>query len=213
VAVSVAALANDSDIDGDPLTVASVTQGANGTVVINGDGTVSYTSNVGFSGTDTFTYTVSDGNGGTATATVTITVWPTQTTSRMTGGGTIENGKGRDAERWTWGFEIRCDASRGNLEYQDHSGGNFHLATLTTVICVDDPAVGPGVPKAGFDTMRVTGIGSWNGVAGYIVEVTFVDAGEPGTKDSIRIVVKESGGAVVSEVSGNLTGGNHQAHK
>ncbi len=71
--VTVAVLANDSDPDGDPLTVISATA-PNGTVVINPDGTVTYTPNANFNGTDTITYTISDGNGGTSTATVTVTV-------------------------------------------------------------------------------------------------------------------------------------------
>lgn len=74
VAVTVDVLANDSDIDGDSLSVASVSQGSNGSVVINADDTVTYAPNAGFSGSDVFSYVVSDGNGGTATATVTITV-------------------------------------------------------------------------------------------------------------------------------------------
>jgi hypothetical protein len=66
-------LSNDSDPDGDSLNITNVTQPANGTVVNNGDGTVTYTPNIGFSGTDEFEYTLSDGNS-TATAKVTITV-------------------------------------------------------------------------------------------------------------------------------------------
>jgi len=66
-------LNNDSDVDGDILTVDSVTQGANGSVINNG-GNVTYTPGIGFNGTDSFNYTVSDGNGGTDTATVTVNV-------------------------------------------------------------------------------------------------------------------------------------------
>ncbi len=66
-------LANDVDLDGDPLTVTNATA-ANGTIVINPDGTITYTPNVDFFGTDTITYTISDGNGGTSTATVAVTV-------------------------------------------------------------------------------------------------------------------------------------------
>src|SRR5207237_10497660 len=63
--------ANDSDIDGDTLSVSVVTQGTHGSVAITSGGTgVSYTPAANFFGTDTFTYTVSDGNGGTDTATV-----------------------------------------------------------------------------------------------------------------------------------------------
>ncbi|UCG56658.1 MAG: cadherin-like domain-containing protein, partial [Phycisphaerales bacterium] len=68
-------LGNDSDPDGDPLTVESVTQGTNGSVANNGDGTVTYTPNANFVGTDTFTYTATDGEAD-ATATVTVTVIP-----------------------------------------------------------------------------------------------------------------------------------------
>jgi len=66
-------LANDTDADSDPLTVSSVTQPANGTVVNNGSN-VTYTPNAGYTGIDTFTYTASDGEGGTDTAIVTVTV-------------------------------------------------------------------------------------------------------------------------------------------
>lgn len=74
--VTIAVLSNDRDADGNALTVAAVTQGANGTVVINPDDTITYTPNADYSGTDTFTYTVSDGKGGTDTSTTAITVTP-----------------------------------------------------------------------------------------------------------------------------------------
>ncbi len=73
VAVTIAVLANDSDPDGDALTVTLLTLPANGTATVSG-GQIIYTPNAGFSGTDSFTYRVSDGKGGTATATVTVTV-------------------------------------------------------------------------------------------------------------------------------------------
>ena len=70
------ALANDYDVDGDPLTVIrhdAVTEHG-GAVEMNPDGSFSYTPAAGFSGSDTFTYTVSDGQGGEASAVVTILV-------------------------------------------------------------------------------------------------------------------------------------------
>jgi large repetitive protein len=66
-------LANDTDADGDPLTVTAASS-PNGTVVINPDGTVSFTPNPNFTGPATITYTISDGRGGTSTATVTVNV-------------------------------------------------------------------------------------------------------------------------------------------
>lgn len=73
-AVVVPVLANDSDPDGDPLVVASVIQGANGTVSVNANGSVTYAPKRRFSGSDQFSYTVSDGRGGAATAVVSVTV-------------------------------------------------------------------------------------------------------------------------------------------
>ena len=71
-----ALLANDSDADGDPLAIAAVGGAANGTAVLNGDGSITYTPNANFNGTDAFTCQVSDGFGGLVTATVTVTVNP-----------------------------------------------------------------------------------------------------------------------------------------
>ncbi|HEY0994235.1 MAG TPA: cadherin-like domain-containing protein, partial [Kofleriaceae bacterium] len=74
-ATAIAVLANDSDVDGDTLTISSVTQPANGTVVITAGNTgLTFQPNPGFTGTTSFTYTISDGHAGTATATVTVTV-------------------------------------------------------------------------------------------------------------------------------------------
>jgi T1SS-143 domain-containing protein len=79
-------LANDTDVDGDTLTIQSVSGiSANGALVSYSAGTGMITYNptnaaaiqalaAGETLNDTFTYTVSDGNGGTSTATVTIAV-------------------------------------------------------------------------------------------------------------------------------------------
>ncbi len=66
-------LANDTDADGDPLSIASVGSPAHGTATVSG-GQVLYTPAPGYFGTDSFQYTASDGNGSTATATVTVLV-------------------------------------------------------------------------------------------------------------------------------------------
>nr|NIS43977.1 tandem-95 repeat protein [Desulfuromonadales bacterium] len=67
-------LSNDSDVDGDSLTLQSFTQPANGTLVDNGDGTLSFTPNADWYGTTAFDYVVSDGQGGTDTGTATIDI-------------------------------------------------------------------------------------------------------------------------------------------
>ncbi len=71
--VKIAVLANDSDVDGDPLTVATITQGSHGVTTTDGS-TIRYSPSPGWSGTDSFTYTITDGHGGSDSATVVVSV-------------------------------------------------------------------------------------------------------------------------------------------
>jgi hypothetical protein len=66
-------LANDTDPDGDTLTVTGFTQGTYGIVTSNG-GNITYTPVPDFTGNDGFSYTIDDGFNGTATANVYVTV-------------------------------------------------------------------------------------------------------------------------------------------
>ncbi|KPU83785.1 hypothetical protein JI57_00405, partial [Psychromonas sp. PRT-SC03] len=68
--VSIDVLANDTDVDGNDATLSGFTQTSNGVVTLNTDGTLQYTPDANFNGTDSFTYTNSEGN----TATVNIIV-------------------------------------------------------------------------------------------------------------------------------------------
>ncbi|NIY77713.1 tandem-95 repeat protein [Thalassospira sp. HF15] len=69
-------LSNDSDIDGDPLTVtpSSYVTAQGVAIAVNSDGSFSYSAPEGFSGTDSFTYEISDGQGGMSTAVASIEV-------------------------------------------------------------------------------------------------------------------------------------------
>jgi hypothetical protein len=69
-------LANDTDPDNDPITLVDFAQPSRGTVVSNGNGTFTYTSDPSFSGTDSFTYRVTDGFQIGKPVTVTVTVNP-----------------------------------------------------------------------------------------------------------------------------------------
>ena len=104
--------ANDTDIDGGPKTIQSVTQPANGTVVITGGGTgLTYQPNANYCNngtpTDNFTYTL---NGGTI-ATVAVTV-----------SCAIEGTPGNDVITGTPGNDvINCGAGKDTV---DGGGGN-----------------------------------------------------------------------------------------
>jgi VCBS repeat-containing protein len=66
-------LANDTDVDGNMLTLVSVGNAVNGTVSL-ANGSVTFTPTAGYSGAASYSYTVSDGQGGTDTATVSVQV-------------------------------------------------------------------------------------------------------------------------------------------
>ncbi|MDW3179674.1 MAG: right-handed parallel beta-helix repeat-containing protein [Acidimicrobiia bacterium] len=56
--------ANDADAEGDPIVEIDVTDPANGSVVINGDETVTYTPDPGYTGSDSFDYWAIDSGAG-----------------------------------------------------------------------------------------------------------------------------------------------------
>ncbi|MCE4224898.1 tandem-95 repeat protein [Methylobacterium sp. C25] len=77
--VTIDALANDNNLDGDPLVIVesgdAAPRAGHGQVSVVG-GRLVYTPNANFNGIDTITYSISDGNGGISTASVSVTVTP-----------------------------------------------------------------------------------------------------------------------------------------
>ncbi|HEY7315247.1 MAG TPA: Ig-like domain-containing protein [Gemmataceae bacterium] len=105
--VQIDVLANDADPDGNqhlvPGSVTIVNSPINGHAVVNADGTITYTANANFTGTDHFQYTVQDDNGATSLpATVTVVfgkpsviVTPPPPISTPPNGGSPPNGGGQ----------------------------------------------------------------------------------------------------------------------
>jgi len=69
-------LANDSDPDGDALTLESASAASLGSVSVNGNGTVRYSPQGQINGSDTFEYTINDGKGNVSSATASVTIVP-----------------------------------------------------------------------------------------------------------------------------------------
>jgi hypothetical protein len=68
-------LANDSDPDGDTLTITSASGGVNGSVSFNNQtNTITFNPTAGYTGAASFSYAISDGRGGTASANVAMTI-------------------------------------------------------------------------------------------------------------------------------------------
>ena len=67
-------LGNDTDADGNTLSIKSVTAITGGTAVLNQDGTVTFTPTANFNGAASFSYIATDGTADTASTTVTVNV-------------------------------------------------------------------------------------------------------------------------------------------
>ena len=141
----------------------------------------------------------------------------------MTGGGNISPASAglttgglasaKLGRAYSHGFVIRCDRSHVRFQYNDHvNGGRFHLQGASRIVCIDDPLIAPPPPAAPFDTLILEGTGRWNGIRGAQVKFTLTDTGQPARNDFIEIVITLDG-VIVSEMSGTLTVGNHQAHR
>ncbi|MEI4474241.1 beta strand repeat-containing protein, partial [Frigidibacter sp. MR17.24] len=107
-------LANDSDPDGDPLSVAGFGAAAHGTLTLGADGALRYVADAGFAGTETIAYQVTDGAlTGSATITIEVTAPPVLTLT-----GTMGNDRliGTDAD------EI-IDPLGGRLDVMAGGGG------------------------------------------------------------------------------------------
>jgi hypothetical protein len=141
----------------------------------------------------------------------------------MTGGGSVLTDTGVQVtisgSRVTHGFELHCIFPPGSAPEEPNNleinwGGNrFHLEALTQGFCIDDEAVDQRPPSAPFDTYIGAGSGRYNGASGAVARWVFVDAGEPGTRDTAAITITFGGSTVLSVPAAPLTFGNHQAHR
>ncbi|NJN46473.1 MAG: tandem-95 repeat protein [Candidatus Competibacteraceae bacterium] len=132
--VEIAVLSND--VGTEPV-ITQVSEPANGTALINAAGTITYTADGGFAGTDTFTYTISDGIS-TDTATVTITV----TLSKEDFQDKLENLTDNPNEQ-------AVGRSVGGLCFDRAAGENFlrDCDDLIDAAMNDDPGAGPALTE------------------------------------------------------------------
>ncbi len=191
-AITINVLANDSDPDGDTLTVTAVgTAGTVGKVSRTGT-TVSYDPDgafdflpAGATATDTFTYTIGDGNGGTDTATVTVTI-----TGAGDGGGDGD-GDGDDTkppvavnDATTVTEDAAAAAVTVLANDMDLDGGPLAIASAT------DPAHG---------TVALTGgtAGAHTGLT-YAPDADYCNTQTGGTRDTFAYMLNGGSTATVS---------------
>ncbi|RDD61590.1 hypothetical protein DRB17_11685 [Ferruginivarius sediminum] len=135
---------------------------------------------------------------------------------RITGGGSNIT---VDGLRITKGLQLHCDLRNPNNFQINWPGAAFHLEALTVANCTEDPDIIQQPPMSSpFDTFQAEGTGRLriNGERDENATVRFilVDAGEPGTADTARIVIRDGDGNIVLDLPETvLTHGNFQTHK
>ena len=166
-------LGNDSDPNGDTLSVISHTDPTHGAVVIGGDGQYTYTPTSGYSGSDSFNYVASDGHGGNASASVALTVQPKATPDNYsTAFNTVLNGNVLDNDLGST-LQVNVVSSvlhgslalyiDGHFDYTPNSGYSgadqftyiVHDGSGQNAVATANIAVGNGSPVANPDSVTI----------------------------------------------------------
>jgi len=185
-------LGNDTDLDGDLLSVISVTQPTNGSVVNNGSN-VSYTPNTNFFGSDSFTYTAGDGNGGSDSAVVNVTVNP------------INDPPTADA-----GMDQTVTDSDGNGQETVTLNGSASSDLDGTIVSYEWDINGDSITDLTGMTVQAT-----FAVGTHAVALTVTDNAGAGASDNVSVTVLEQPAAIDDTansdiiVSGTITSGSY----
>jgi hypothetical protein len=109
-------------------------------------------------------------------------------------------------------LEVKHDD--GDDDADDHKPADKFRATRIDAVRFsndDDLEPGGGIKV---DTVRASGIGTWNGKSGYSFELRATDAGEPGAqRDKLKLVVRDKDGKTVAHVDEKIDSGNNQSQK
>ncbi|WP_315903710.1 retention module-containing protein [Pseudomonas citronellolis] len=204
--VTLNVLANDSDVDGDALSVTSAFA-SNGSVTVNADGTLTYTPKANFSGSDSITYTISDGHGGTASSTVAVSVTPVADVPLLNSGSIFALNPGATSISTTQGItqanlETETGLSSGALDgINPPSGALTHNANVNVVdgsLTSSDYTLKAGT-QVNFAWNFTNGENSSSEISnGFNDIVALVVTGPDGTRTLIQVTSSEQRGASVN---------------
>jgi len=177
--VSGSVLTNDRDPEGGPLTVTTtpVTPPIKGTVVLNANGTFTYTPNSGATGQDVFCYEIADNAGLKSTACVTINILPAPT---------VENNKPIAADDATETYLNTAVVIKVKANDVDPDPTGTPNGTLGTPTKLTDPAHGTVA-------LNPDGTYTYTPTTGYTGKDTFTyricDNGTPSLCDTATVTV------------------------
>ena len=160
-------LANDTDVDGDPLTAIMVDNSTHGSLTLNPDGSFTYAPAKDFYGSDSFTYKANDGTADSNVATVVLNVSPTNQAPVVDAGpdARVDEGTGF-SQLGTFTDPDLTDTWTATVDYGDGSGAQPLALSGTTFqlthTFADDGTYAVRVTVAdesgdtGFDTVNLT---------------------------------------------------------
>ncbi|WP_244484440.1 DUF4082 domain-containing protein [Mesorhizobium sp. Root552] len=152
-------LANDTDANGDPLTITGVSAPSGGTAVFNAQtNTITFTPTAGYTGAAGFTYAISDGKGGTASATVALTVTATPNTAPVA---TNDTG-------YTTTQNTALQITAASLLANDTDANGDPL----TITGVSAPSNGTATFNAQTNTITFTPTAGYTGAAGFTYAIS-----------------------------------------
>jgi VCBS repeat-containing protein len=153
-------LANDIDADGDPLTALLVTGVAHGTLVLNPNGSFTYTPAANYFGSDSFTYVAHDGLTSSAPATVNITVLPVNDAPSFSSVGNQRVNQNAPAQSVNWASNLSAGPA------------NESSQTLAFLVSNDNPALFSAQPAlAPNGTLTYTPAANTHGTANVSVRL------------------------------------------
>lgn len=157
--VSIDVLSNDSDPDGDALSITRISEPQNGDVVVGTDGSIHFTADPDFSGDTMFSYTISDGNGGESIAQVTVTIDAAQSEFHGTDGHDQITGTDGDDVFYSSKGQDRFSAGAGNDVFH-FADTEFHASSFNYYdILIDGGAGSDTIKGSAGDNI----IGLWGG--------------------------------------------------
>ena len=166
-------LSNDTDPGGVGLSVLSVTQPANGSVVAYGDGSFSYLPGTGFAGTDQFTYVATNGiSQGSSTVSIVVTAG---------GGGDATQGAGGGGS-----------GAAG--------GGGAIPGSLPQLPVIDANGALPGTSDGSAPDLKVTATSKRTSKRSWKVTGTLTNIGTGATSGDVSVVTSVSRGVTVASV-------------
>ena len=112
------------------------------------------------------------------------------------------------------GDHDRDDRDRDDRGRNDHGRTAFESTSVTSIAFWHDPSIqsGRGRHQPEANSLMLSGVGRWNGLAGCTFTAQASDRGEPGRhRDGFAITIADPTGAVVATVNGFLSDGNIQS--